>query len=131
MIAREFSRINIVVTKSPDNLRWLERGEGRHSVRHQSDRGMCAWMKVRGPVNSASPLQRVGMRCTEASGVDNAERLKRLILSAGRNSLETPGESRIRDPNARLIHVRGISFVIYRGTIFMKPEGDFYEKRGR
>lgn len=70
------------------------------------------------------------MRCTEAARVDNAERLKRLILSADRNTLESPSESRRGSERraaarGRVIHVRGISFVIYRRTIFMKPWGDF------
>lgn len=116
----------------------------RRVASRRSDGGMCTrWTKVRVVrLVFISPLcarKRADMRCTEAVRVDNAERLKRLILSADRNTLgESPSESRRGSESdatggcARTRYTRPRNFIRdLSADDFYEARGGFYEKRGR
>lgn len=64
--------------------------------------------------------------------VDNAERLKRLIPPADRNSLESPSESRRGSLRGCARYTRPRNFIRdLSADDFYEARGGFYEKRGR
>jgi len=119
LIVREFSRVNTAVTRNYPVSSPVRTKESIMSGVSPTEEYARRW-------KCAVQFGSAWIKYTETLYVDNVERLKRLILHACRNSLESPSESRCgSERRARVTHVCGISFVIYRRTIFMKPEGDF------